>query len=129
MMPKNNYEQFTTRNMNELAEVIQSFHELLSVSPRYTLYLDVNGWEVFDTDFGKSVIRHNFKNLKAMRVDIITLMRDLVNIGSAQYSNRIKSSVTWSEKHLLTIYSQYELNKMFPHYEQRKKIQVMAIGH
>lgn len=131
MIPKNLHEQFLSRNHYELSLVIQAFHELMDIFPnRFALYLDSNGWEVFDMDFAKVVIRHKFKHLSAMRSDILELCRDFANIGACvSLRSAPKQKTCWSEKRLLRIYTEMEIYKMFPTYEQRKKAKAMADNH
>lgn len=102
-------EQLINRNHVEFSDMVYVFLELNSVyDNQFTLYLDTNGWELFDIRTGKSIIHHQFKHFRQFTFDMKKLMRDIINVGSANIrvnrDRKPKPSEVWSIKSLLKIY-------------------------
>lgn len=130
MMPINRYNQFITSNQNQIVKVVTSFMELNRYfGESLVLNLDSQGWEVFDCNIPKTIIRHEFKHTKALVEDMRRLLFAKVDfiLGFEIRSNKSKKNQRWAYKSLLRYYSEieiYKLTKIFGH-EQRYEIQDM----
>ena len=107
-------EQFLSRNQNEIAMVISTFRELQSVREHYVLYLDTNGWEVFDPITSKAVIRHSFKHLRNLIEDMKELRRAIVNVSCIQFNKSGKPDQVQSLaiKRLKRYYTNLEISNL-----------------
>lgn len=95
--------------MLELAEVIIRFKELDSVyNGNLSLYLDSDLWEVVDLRRGITIIRHDFKHVRALIDDLRLFTRDFTNLywantrASRGQNLNLKEAV--SVKHLYFVY-------------------------
>lgn len=126
MNPKNNYQQFTSRNSNEIAALISAFNELNSLD-QFCLYLDSNGWEIFDQKVCVAVIRHKYRHVQQVTKEIRQLTRDLIMVGSEyHFPHPRQYKVAVHEKHLKNIYGEKGFNILFPNYERRTKKKDLA---
>lgn len=103
------HEQLISRNRMELSEVVASFMDLNNTYHNdYSLYLDQNGWEVFDLRCGRSIIRHEFKHFNHLISDMKRMSRALLDAFSAYSrlcrSQKPKPGEIWSIKFLLNYY-------------------------
>lgn len=127
MIPKNYYQQFLSRNSHELVEMVQSFNELNQIHGNsFGLYLDMNGWEVIDLNFSKTIIRHEYKHLRGLTIDLKCLRDSYSVVGCFLWSKKPKKNLTHAVKHLLKYYTNEEFSKIFPEYENRIKVQNLA---
>lgn len=103
------HEQLISRNRLELSEVIATFLDLNGTyRSQFSLYLDQNTWELFDTRTGRSIIRHEFKHFNRFTQDMKRLNRSFLDAFSA-YSRLARSKKPtgqeiWSIKFLLKYY-------------------------
>lgn len=75
--------QFISRNLVEIADVIIRFKELNhTYSDNLCMYLDSQGWEVFDTRRGLTIFRHEFKHVNRLLSDMKRLNLDFINVYS-----------------------------------------------
>lgn len=130
-IPKNYYSQFIYMNREEFYQVITAFNELNEVCDnQICLYLDMYGWEVFDQRVGKTIIKHTYKHVRDLRLDILYLKHAMITVGCYLVSRKaVTSSVTSARKRLERIYSINELNLIYPNYESRKEVEAMANRH
>lgn len=104
-----NHEQFITRSNFEFSNLINMFFELNSVyDNQFTLYLDTQGWELFDLRRARSIYRYDFKHIRQFTDDMRILSRDFLNLSSGTIhinrGKRPKSHETWSIKKLMRLY-------------------------
>lgn len=102
-------EQLLSRNHVEFSDMVYTFHELNSVyENQFSLYLDINGWELFDIRVGKSILRNDFKHFRQFTSDMKKLMYDFCNVGSANIrlnrNQKPKPNEIWAIKYLLKHY-------------------------
>jgi hypothetical protein len=75
-------EQFVSRNIQELADVIIDFRELNDVcDSNLYLTLEQDYWEIFDGRACKSIFRYPFKHICALKESMHQLKRDFINVG------------------------------------------------
>lgn len=75
-------EQFVTRNIRELADVIIDFRELNDVcDSNLYLTLEQDHWEVFDGRVCKSILRYPFKHIRILKEEMNQLRRDFIKVG------------------------------------------------
>ena len=103
------HEQLISRNVLELADVIRSFHELNTCyQDQFTIYLDSQVWELFDTRVSRTIIRHEFKHFNKFRSDMRKLQRDILNVTvlgqSLGRGYKPKPVDVWSIKSILNLY-------------------------
>ena len=103
------HEQLISRNALELSDVIRAFHELNGCyQDQYTIYLDSQVWELFDTRVSKTIIRHEFKHFNKFRSDMRKLQRDIINVTilgqSLARGYKPKLTDVWSIKSILKLY-------------------------
>lgn len=108
-----NHEQLLSRNHVEFSDMVYTFHEINSVyENQFTLYLDSNGWELFDIRVGKCILKNDFKHFRQFIQDMKKLQNDICNVMlSGQKLNRHQrpsKSEVWSIKALLQHYSLYD---------------------
>lgn len=110
-------EQFISRNIHELTQVLLAYRELLDSASQMVLYMDKDSWEVFDPNVGRTIIRHDFKHLRDMTLDIKKFRQDLINVGCMFYrlsnNRQVKRQETWSYKSLQKKYSQQEIYRIY----------------
>lgn len=105
-----NHENLLLRNQVEMSELVSVFHELNSVyDNQYTLYLDMQGWELLDLRTAKVIFRMEFRHFRTFTQSMKKLMNDLCNVGVAnQLVNRgrkPKQNMIWSIKAIMLHYS------------------------
>lgn len=121
MMPKNFHEQFTSRNMYELANLMNAFNEL-NLRRQFCLYLDENGWEIFDLKVCVPVIRHEYRHIRDLIGDIRHLDRNLTTVGMwyscyvIQDSRKIRPAVNYLKR----VYGK-QFYDLFPDYDNKEK--------
>lgn len=131
------HEQLLSRNHIEFSELVMTFQDLNSVyDNQFTLYLDFQGWELFDLRIGKVIFRHKFQHFRQFTKDMLRLANDLTNLGMANIScnrgRRPKNSEIWSIKFLLRFYDihdEYLFNdnlRNYLYYGFRKKEKDLA---
>lgn len=126
-IPKNYHQQFVSRNANELAEVISCFNELCkNTHNRFCLYLDMNGWEVFDQNLAVVVIRHDYRHLRDLSIDIRKIQNDFMYIGLGTFDRKYFRLAAGSARRLIKIYGYEKFTYLFPDYDIRKAFQTMA---
>ena len=104
-----NHDQLISRNALELADVIRSFHELNACyQDQFTIYLDSQVWELFDTRISKTIISHEFKHFNQFRSDMRKLQRDILNVTvlgqSLGRGYKPKPVDVWSIKAIIKLY-------------------------
>lgn len=104
------HEQLLSRNVIEFSDLVYQFHELNSAyDNQFTLYLDMNGWELFDMRVSRPIIRHEFKHFRQFTSDMRRLYNDILNVSMANIScNRDlkpKPNHIWSVKYIIKKYS------------------------
>lgn len=107
------HEQLLSRNQIEFSDMVYTFHELNSVyDNQFTLYLDSNGWELFDLRIGKSILKAEFKHFRQFTSDMKKLTNDICNVVLAkQRLNRHqkpKLNEVWSIKAILKHYAPFD---------------------
>lgn len=105
------YEQFISSNRNELAEVISIFNELNAVRQKnLCLYLDSQGWEVYDQEFCLPILRSEFKHIKTLTDEMRHIRQSIIEASMIKYlptpekPNRVQS---WAVRHLQKIYKEH----------------------
>lgn len=79
-----NHEQLLSRNAFYFAEMISVFQELNRLYlEQFTLYLDSDGWELFDIRVGRSIIRHEFRHYRQFIIDMRSLHRTMSCVAFA----------------------------------------------
>lgn len=119
-----NHTQLLSRNHVEFAEMISVFHDLNSVyDNQFTLYLDMDGWELFDVRTARTIFRRPFNQFRHFTSDMIKLRQDMINVGTANIrvnrQQRPNKNESWSIKSLLKFYSlqdYYLFNKNLQNY-------------
>lgn len=104
------HEQLLSRNKVEFAELVQIFHELNSVyNNQYSLYLDMDYWELFDLRVARPIIRHEFKHFNQFTSDMKRLYHSILMTASANIRcNRYqkpKNNEIWHIKHIIKLYT------------------------
>lgn len=104
-----NHEQLLSRNVIEFSDLVHEFQQLNQVyENQFTLYLDVNGWELFDMRIAKTIIRHEFRHFRQFITDLISLRNMICNAGMAslrlQRGKLPKAHETRAIKRLCRIY-------------------------
>lgn len=126
-IPKNYHQQFVSANANELAEVIYRFNDLCrNTHNRFCLYLDMNGWEVFDQNLAVSVIRHSYRHLRDLSTDIRKIQNDFMYIGLGSFDRKYIRHAAGSARRLIKIYGYEKFTNLFPDYDPRKALEIMA---
>lgn len=105
-----NHENLLLRNQVEMSELVSAFHELNSVyDNQYTLYLDMQGWELLDLRIAKVIFRMEFRHFRTFTQSMKKLMNDLCNVGVANQlvnrSRKPKQNMIWSIKAVMLHYS------------------------
>ena len=103
------HEQLISRNVLELADVIRTFHELNDCyQNQFTIYLDSQVWELFDTRISKTIISHKFKHFNQFTSDMRKLIRDIINVttlgASLGRGCKPKPCEVWSIKNIVKHY-------------------------
>ena len=119
-----NHTQLLSRNHVEFAEMISVFHDLNAVyDNQFTLYLDMDGWELFDVRTARMIFRRPFSQFRHFTSDMIKMRQDLINVGTANIrvnrQQRPNKNESWSIKSLLKFYSlqdYYLFNKNLQNY-------------
>lgn len=108
-------EQFLSRNQNEINAVFMAYRDLLSVRSHYVMYMDLESWELFDPNVGRTIIRHKFKHIKTLHEDLVKFRHDIINTGFMLQRTQSKPthSETCSYKAMLKIYNEKELNQLY----------------
>ena len=104
--------QFNSRNQYELAQIIVDFRELSALHDKqFTLYLDVDYWEIFDMRFGKTIIRHEYKHIRKLHEDILHLTNSIMHVGCIKFrpNKQPNTNQSWALKFLKTLYNDDEL--------------------
>lgn len=134
---KTNHEQLLTRNVIEFSDMVYVFHELNSVyENQFSMYLDSDGWELFDMRTAQTIIRHDFKHFRQFTSDMRKLKNDIINVGMASIRVNAfklpKKHEVWSIKSLLKKYPItdkyiFSINlQKYLNYGFSKKIKVVA---
>lgn len=111
-LPINLHSQFISMNHAILADMVFRFHELNRLfGESLVLTLDNQGWEIFDCNVSKTIIRHEFKHLKAMCEDMSKLLRAKTDffLGFDLPSPKYKRNQRWAYKSLLKFYTEKEI--------------------
>lgn len=100
-------------NFQDTNILISQFHELNEVyDNQYSLYLDVDGFELFDMRLGKSVFRSSFKHRKTFTEFLVRLKNDIIQVGCIKYrrDGKPSSAQSWALKSLLKSYDETEIS-------------------
>lgn len=119
-----NHSQLLARNHVEFSEMISVFHDLNAVyDNQFSLYLDSNGWELFDIRTAKCIIHRSFNQFRQFTTEMVKLRQDIINVGLANIrvnrQQKPNKNESWSIKSLLKIYSvqdYYFFNKNLQNY-------------
>lgn len=131
------HQQLCNRNVIEFSDMCHQFHELNSVyDNQFTMYLDSNGWELFDLRIGRTILKNDFKHFRQFTSDMRRLMNNIVNVGMANIlvnrNIRPKQEHVWSIKALIKLYGltdTYLFNtnlQNYVNYGFKQKTEIMA---
>ena len=108
-MKINPYQQFISRNSEELGKVLAMFHKLNHFyNNQFILSLDSDQWEIFDLRISRSIGNFKFKCLKDLFMFMYTLHHDMANSHIENMSYRgqykLKRTSISSIKRILNLY-------------------------
>lgn len=93
--------QFTTRNQNELADILITFRDLNTVCDKQLiLSLEQDFWEIFDLRACNPIYRCPFKHIKGLKDFMVRLKQDILNVHMASVRSRPTSQEVSSIKRL-----------------------------
>lgn len=101
-------EQFLYRNQTEISQVITVFRELQSIH-NFGLFLDKDNWEIIDLEFGITIIRREFKQVKSLVDEMRHIRQSIVECGCIRYNRekRMNQRQSWAYRYLQKIYPEH----------------------
>lgn len=103
------HEQFLSKYQYEIARMIQAFIELNSAyENQYCLYMDSDGWEIFDTRVGRPIFKGTIRQVGYLFTEMRKLTNDITAVflcrSRINRNQRMKRTHFCSCKRLSKIY-------------------------